>query len=82
MVACPIGEAETAQPADSGCDDGRNQESACVQLIEQAIELDGWRAVVRGRDGQRNSELLIDCGEPVPGLLAVFERSEHHRRLF
>ena len=47
------------------------------QLIEQAIELDRVaRCRSRPEMDNETSELLIDCGEPVPGLLAVFERSD------
>jgi hypothetical protein len=47
------------------------------QLIAQAIELD--RVSCRSKRPQvddETSELLIDCGEPVPALLTVFERSD------
>ena len=47
------------------------------QLIEQAIELDRVSCCrKRPEIDNETSELLIDCGEPVPALLAVFERSD------
>jgi hypothetical protein len=47
------------------------------QLIEQAIEVDRVSCRrERPEIDSETSELLIDCGEPVPGLLAVFERSD------
>ena len=47
------------------------------QLIEQAIELDRVsRCRERPEIDNETSELLNDCGEPVPALLAVFERSD------
>ena len=47
------------------------------QLIELVLNLE----LLSGRNarpeiGEEIRELLIDCGEPVPALLAVFERSD------
>jgi hypothetical protein len=47
------------------------------QLMELAIELDRMSCQrERPKIDDEISELLIDCGEPVPALLAVFERSD------
>lgn len=47
------------------------------QLIEQAIELDRLSSCrARPEIDDETRELLIDCGEPGPGLLAVFERND------
>jgi hypothetical protein len=47
------------------------------QLMELAIELDSVSCRnKRPEMDSETSELLIDCGEPVPALLAVFERTD------
>jgi hypothetical protein len=47
------------------------------QLIQEAIELDRLSCCrKRPEIDSETSELLIDCGESVPALLAVFERSD------
>jgi len=47
------------------------------QLLELAIEMDrASNQHERPEIDDRVRELLIDCGEPVPALLAVFERSD------
>ena len=47
------------------------------QLIELAIELDRVSSArKRPEIDNETRELLIDCGEPVPALLAVFERND------
>jgi len=47
------------------------------QLLELAIELDGVSSKnERPVIGEESRELLMDCGEPAPALLAVFERND------
>lgn len=45
--------------------------------MELAIELDRVsRLSIRPEVGEDGRESLMDCGEPVPALLAVFERTD------
>ena len=47
------------------------------EMIELAIELDRLSSQAKRPDiGEEDRELLIDCGEPVPALLAVFEQHD------
>jgi hypothetical protein len=47
------------------------------QLLEMTIEMDrASNRHERPEIDDHTRELLIDCGEPVPALLAVFERSD------
>ena len=53
------------------------KDSASRQLMELAVELDRLSTQgARPEVGDDTRELLIDCGEPVPALLAVFERTD------
>lgn len=53
------------------------RDSHVRRLIEQARELDRVsRSVERPTVDEETRELLIDCGEPVPALLAVFEEHD------
>lgn len=53
------------------------RDSHVRRLIEQARELDlVSRSVERPSVDEETRELLMDCGEPVPALLAVFEEHD------
>ena len=53
------------------------KDATARQLMELAIELDRVASQrARAEVGDEIRELLIDCGEPVPALLAVFERTD------
>jgi hypothetical protein len=53
------------------------KDSVSRQLMELAVELDRLSSQSARPDvGDDVRELLIDCGEPVPALLAVFERTD------
>lgn len=53
------------------------KDSVSRQLMELAVELDRLSSLgERPEVGDDVRELLIDCGEPVPALLAVFERTD------
>ncbi|MBK9165893.1 MAG: hypothetical protein IPM24_00330 [Bryobacterales bacterium] len=53
------------------------RDSHVRRLIEQARELDRVsRSVERPTVDEETRELLMDCGEPVPALLAVFEEHD------
>lgn len=53
------------------------KDSVSRQLMELAVELDRLSSQsARPEVGDDVRELLIDCGEPVPALLAVFERTD------
>lgn len=53
------------------------KDSASRELMELAVELDRLSSQsARPEVGDDVRELLIDCGEPVPALLAVFERTD------
>jgi hypothetical protein len=53
------------------------KDSFSRQLMELAFELDRLSSQsARPEIGDDVRELLIDCGEPVPALLAVFERTD------
>lgn len=53
------------------------KDPAARELMESAIELDRLSSrSARPEIGDESRELLIDCGEPVPALLAVFERHD------
>jgi len=56
---------------------GEIKDPLARQLMELAIELDCVSCRnKRPEMDSETSDLLIDCGEPVPALLAVFERSD------
>ena len=53
------------------------RDSRVRRLIEQARELDSVsKSVERPTVDDETRELLLDCGEPVPALLAVFEEHD------
>jgi hypothetical protein len=53
------------------------KDATARQLMELAIELERLSSRAKRPDiGDNVRELLIDCGEPVPALLAVFERTD------